>query len=321
MNHNEKVSICIVTQDNADSIRILLNSILTLKGKEALDVVIVDNYSVDQTKEIIDEFRDKLTINYIHGERRRSLAANRNLCVRKSTADIVVMVDSDTEFVQPVFIENVITIFYSNKDVGVLSPIVVDARTGLVQSLGLRKLLGMPYVFVFNFPNWNPDDLRNNRTLDLFKIDMIHGACFIFRKSIFEKIGGFDEYMEPYNFDEMDFAIRASLRWYKLFGSSTLEIRHYGGGTTGGFKREYRAELFIRHGMRSIIRNYSKKPMIGSFVLSLFAIGSIAVFTIENKRSSGLFIVFRSFLWALRHKSLSIINFAAQDVDLGETGS
>lgn len=303
-----KVSICVVTQDNADFIKILLKSLEILKHTEALDIVIVDNYSNDLTSEIVSGFRDKMNLDFIHLNKRRSLPANRNLCVQKSKGDIIVMIDSDVEFLQPEFIENVVNIFVKNKDVTMLAPIIVDSRTGLVQSLGLRKLLRIPYIFVFNFPGSNLDNLRKFRTLDLFKIDMIHGACFIFRKSLFRDIGGFDEYMEPYNFDEMDFAIRANLSGYGLFASSTIEISHYGGGTTGRFKKKYRAELLIRHGMRSIIRNYSKKPVSGPLILFLFMCGSALKLAFEYKERSVLLLMFRSLLWALNHVNLPIEN-------------
>lgn len=308
MSKNPKISICVVTQDNANYIEKLLNSIKKLKYLEILDIVIVDNHSNDSTREIINQFKGKMNINYTYAEERRPLPANRNLCVQKSIGDIIVMVDSDVEFIQPEFIDNIISIFVKYKEIAILSPIIIDSKTGLAQSLGLKKLLHIPYIFTFNFPGSNPDELHKLINLKLFKIDMIHGACFIFRKSIFTDINGFDEYMVPYNFDEMDFAIRAQLHGYQLFASSTVEIFHYGGGTTRGFKSESRAELFISHGMRSIIRNYSKKLVYGTLIFFLFMTSATFKLVVDLKERFSPLIIFRSVLWALNHKNLPIRN-------------
>ncbi|MGC8615397.1 MAG: glycosyltransferase family 2 protein, partial [Thermoprotei archaeon] len=43
----------------------------------------------------------------------------------------------------------------------------------------------------------------------VYPVDMLHGACFAIRREAFERLKGFDERMDPYNFDEMDLAIRA----------------------------------------------------------------------------------------------------------------
>ena len=126
----------------------------------------------------------------------------------------------------------------------------------------MSKIMKLPYIFRFCY------DVGSNR-----EIDMVHGACFIVRMQVFYTIGGFDEYMEPYNFDEMDFAIRAKKARFDIKALGNLKIRHYGGGTTSRITASNRAYLFVRHALRSIRRNNNgiKKIVVGFlFIAAVF---------------------------------------------------
>ncbi|MGC8726357.1 MAG: glycosyltransferase [Thermoplasmata archaeon] len=58
-------------------------------------MVIVDNNSNDKTQ---------ITITYVYRERPFSLPENRNFAVKKSKGKIIVMIDSDVEFIDKNFL-------------------------------------------------------------------------------------------------------------------------------------------------------------------------------------------------------------------------
>lgn len=306
-NKNYLISVCVVTQNNYKHMKLLLNSLFALYSSQEIEIIIIDNNSSDDTSKLINEFivLSKIKIKYIHRERSFSLPENRNLAVKNANGNIIVLIDSDVEFIDLNFFDTVKSIFYDNS-VFILSPLIIGRRDGLTQSLGLSRLFKMPYIFKFNFPNMKPEYVEKVTKNEIINIDMIHGACFIFRKSLLGKIGYFDEFMEPYNFDEMDFCIRASMNGFKLVATSKLKIIHYGGGTTNNFDKGIRARLFISHGFRSLIRNYKKRFLKGILIFLFFIATSYELF-IETKNFKSFKIVTECLIWALQNQNNPII--------------
>ncbi len=134
---------------------------------------------------------------------------------------------------------------------------------------------------------------------------MVHGACFLVKRRVFEIIGGFDEFMKPYNFDEMDFAIRAKLHGFKISAFNELKIRHYGGATTTRFNSSDRAYLFIRHALRSIRRNYAGFKRV--FVAITFC--SLAFFRmlLDIDQYLGHFVLLRSIVWQMQDGNAKVL--------------
>jgi GT2 family glycosyltransferase len=311
-NTNDLISICIVTQNNYNFMEKLLNSIFTLYQDSKIEIVIVDNNSKDNTSQLIEDFKNKgrIPIIYIKRKREFSLPENRNLAIKNSNGDIIVMIDSDIEFVDKKFFNTIRKIFQNN-DVSMLAPLIIFSKTGLTQSLGLENIFKIPYLFKFKFPNMNPkrvEELTNDR---LIEVQMIHGACFIFRKSLCEQIGCFDEFMEPYNFDEMDFTIRAYMHGFKIFATSKIYIMHYGGGTTNKFNIIQRAELFISHGFRSLMRNYKSKIFSLTLLSFIFFFAATYELLIESKKPLiSIQTTIKSFIWAINNKEKPLIKLA-----------
>ncbi len=307
---NNLISICIVTQNNYDYIKKLLNSISILyQDVENVEIVIVDNNSDDNTTHLIENFKDKthIPLTYVYRERRFSLPENRNLVVKKSKGKIIVMIDSDVEFIDKKFFDIIREIFQSD-NVSLLSPLIISSETKLTQSLGLTKIFRIPYLFKFNFPQVCPKIVKKLTNDRLIEIQMLHGACFIFRKSLCQSIGCFDEFMEPYNFDEMDFAIRAYMNKFKIFATSKISIIHYGGGTTSKFKKIQRAELFISHGFRSIVRNYEYNKLFLIVIILIFFIASTYELSMESKKPIvSIQVTIKSLIWAFSNRKRPLI--------------
>ncbi|MGC9124221.1 MAG: glycosyltransferase [Thermoplasmata archaeon] len=131
-NTNDLISICIVTQNNYNFMEKLLNSIFTLYQDSKIEIVIVDNNSKDNTSQLIEDFKNKgrIPIIYIKRKREFSLPENRNLAIKNSNGDIIVMIDSDIEFVDKKFFNTIRKIFQNN-DVIMLAPLIISSKTGL----------------------------------------------------------------------------------------------------------------------------------------------------------------------------------------------
>ncbi len=135
----------------------------------------------------------------------------------------------------------------------------------------------------------------------IYPVDMVHGACFSIKSESLKRLKGFDEYMNPYNFDEMDLAIRAKKLGLRILADTRTYVRHLGGGTTGRINKTLRGYLFIRHMFRSMFRNEGKKAyfMIPFYIALLF-------YAVPAGGYGNPIIAFKAFSWALKNRNVPL---------------
>ena len=92
-----KVSIIIPTYNRADVITRALNSVLA-QTETNYEVIIVDDASTDETKQIIESYLDP-RIRYLRHDKNKYAAAARNTGMEKATGQYIAFLDSDDEWV------------------------------------------------------------------------------------------------------------------------------------------------------------------------------------------------------------------------------
>lgn len=93
MEKHLSISVVIVTLNRAESLQDTLMS-LVRQERQPDEVVVVNNGSTDNTKEIVLNFRNKLNIKYIY-EGQRGIPHARNAGIRNATKDIIGFIDDD----------------------------------------------------------------------------------------------------------------------------------------------------------------------------------------------------------------------------------
>jgi len=87
------ISVVIVTLNRAMMLEELFVS-LTRQTRVPDEVVVVDNGSTDNTREIAENFKSRLNIKYVL-EKRKGIPIARNTGVQNSTGEIIVFTDDD----------------------------------------------------------------------------------------------------------------------------------------------------------------------------------------------------------------------------------
>ncbi len=87
------ISVVIITRNRAEWLKDVLTS-LTRQSRQPDEVIVVDNDSQDNTREVILGFSDRLNIKYVY-EAERGIPHARNAGIRNATGDIIASIDDD----------------------------------------------------------------------------------------------------------------------------------------------------------------------------------------------------------------------------------
>ncbi len=93
MDNNLSISVIIITRNRAESLKDALDS-LTRQSRQPDEVIIVDNDSKDNTREVALSFNDRLNIKCIY-EAIRGIPHARNAGIENATGDIIAYIDDD----------------------------------------------------------------------------------------------------------------------------------------------------------------------------------------------------------------------------------
>jgi glycosyltransferase involved in cell wall biosynthesis len=178
----KKITIIICTYNRCQSLADTLYSIAASSVPDSLqwEVVVVDNNSCDQTREVVEEFCRKHAgrFRYLF-EAQQGLSRARNTGVREAQGEIVVFTDDDVT-VEPMWLQNLAAPLHNGEWAG------AGGRTFLAETIPL--------------PTWLPPDGRyafgplvifdgGPHSCELHVPP--YGVNMAFQKIIFEKYGGF----------------------------------------------------------------------------------------------------------------------------------
>ena len=153
-----------------------------------VEVIVVNNNSTDQTKDIALAFQDKIPNLKVIDENRKGLLFARQTGFENSSGEIIANIDSD-HILTVGWLHKVLAYFDKDKDLVALSGPLVYYDLNTYERL-ITKIFYLPgYLF-------------HEVSLKLFKKGkMLQGGNFIIKKKIWEKAGGFDTKINFYGED------------------------------------------------------------------------------------------------------------------------
>jgi N-acetylglucosaminyl-diphospho-decaprenol L-rhamnosyltransferase len=233
------------------------------------NVIVVDNASTDNS---IDELSTiNIPLRIIKNQTNKGFAAACNQGARKSKAEFLLFLNPDT-----VLYENSLckAINYmkkrDNSNTGVCGIKLIDEENKIHKSCCyypksrhfLNRILGLNYLLPHKFKTHFMTDWEHNNNSS---VDHVIGAFYLIRKSIFEKVNGFDERFFVY-LEDIDLSLRVRKLGYGLVYLAESEAFHKGGGTSEQVKA---TRLFFS--IRSRILYSFKHFKLSSAIILFFA--------------------------------------------------
>lgn len=199
-----KVSIVIPNWNGAEKLRRNLPKVLKVKGVD--EIIVSDDVSTDNSVEIIEkEFPEVILVKR---ERNGGFSSNVNDGFKKATGELVFLLNNDA-VPEPDSIENVLIDF---TDPQVFS---VSCNTGGTWAWAEFK------DGFFWHKQMSEKVSKAHQTL------WASGGSAIFRKSIWDSLGGLDELYNPFYEEDMDIGYRATKRGYINLWEPKSKVEHY----------------------------------------------------------------------------------------------
>lgn len=183
---NPKVSIILPTYNGAKYLRQAIDSCLSQTYRN-IELIIVDDFSTDQTPEIIKSYEDP-RIKYIRNEKNQRLPRSLNIGFAASSGDYLTWT-SDDNFYLPQAIEKMLKYLEENKGEYVYADIFAFRED--------------------NFQGAEPVYLRDCEEMN--RCNCVR-ACFLYTRKVMEVVGEYDPDMEL--IEDYDYWVRIWQHFY-----------------------------------------------------------------------------------------------------------
>jgi GT2 family glycosyltransferase len=208
--------------------------------------IVVDNASTDGTLAAARRFPHA---RVIANDTNRGFAAAVNQAVRESEADFILLLNPDVILLTDI---SPLVASCDVEGVGASAGQLLGEDGRPQKGFGLRRF-PTPLTLTFEvlglnrlFP-WNPVNRRYRELVGnpgaAGEVDQPAGAFLLFRKRVWERLGGFDEAFYPIWFEDVDFCKRLREAGYKIVYNPAALARHRGGHSVRALPGECR-ELY-----------------------------------------------------------------------------
>lgn len=249
---------------------------------KSLEIVFVDNQSIDGSDRMIEEKYPLVSV--IRNNKNLGFGKANNIGAKSATGKYLVFLNTDTKL-------------HSN------------CLQELLSKMEEEKIdLAGPKILDFS----GHDYYKGRKlTLDIIgslswgkKTTMIEGCCLVMKKTVFEKLGGFDEDFFMYS-EDLDLCWRAWLYGLKVGLINSAVIDHYGGGSSlptmiGKEKhivpenRRYETE---KNTIKMMIKNASVSHLLLALPIMIsLIVGESFLYLITGQYKSSTFI-FKAVKW------------------------
>lgn len=230
------ISVIIVNYNVKYFLEQCLYSVQAALGKTKGQVIVVDNNSTDES---IQYLQPKFPfVQFIANKENTGFAKACNQGLAIATGEYILFLNPDTIVPEDCF-EKCIAFFNTTPDAGALGIKMIDGGGKFLKEskrsfpsplTSLFKLSGLSSLFPKSkmFARYHLGHLDNNQN---HEVSVLAGAFMMIRKSILDKIGGFDETFFMYG-EDIDLSYRIQQAGYKNYYFADSTIVHFKGEST-----------------------------------------------------------------------------------------
>ena len=254
------VSVIIVSYNVSAFLEKCLLSVLRSVGDLDVEVIVVDNNSVDNSAEMVrDHFPE---VQLIANSDNKGFAKANNQGIEEASGDYILILNPDTVVTEDT-LSTCVRFMREHEDAGAVGVKMVDgtgtflpeSKRGLPSPMSsLFKMTGVNSLFPKSnyFNSYYQGGLDPEETN---QVPVLTGAFFFARGELLKKIGGFDEDYFMYG-EDIDLSYRVLKEGYNNYYLPETSIIHYKGESTKRSSLEY-VKTFYRAMLIFVSKHYT----------------------------------------------------------------
>lgn len=239
-----KVTVVIPNYNGIKYIRGCMDSLRSQKG-EVFHILIIDNASKDGSLEILQQEYPEARV--ISLKENTGFCHAVNLGIRESKTPYVILLNNDT-IVKPDFVKNLVKTIEESEEI-----FSVSAQMLSMEDESILDGAGDGYCIL----GWAYSRGKGRPAKEYNKKADVFSACAgaaIYRKSIMEQIGYFDENHFAY-LEDVDIGYRARIYGYRNVYEPTAKVIHAGSAASGSRYNEFKTKLASANNAYVVIKN------------------------------------------------------------------
>jgi hypothetical protein len=202
-----RVSIVIPVHNKFEVTYHCLASLLLAPNRTSFEVIVVDDGSEAESLDKLDLITG---ITCLHNDTAQGFVRSSNRGGRHARGEFGVMLNNDTE-VTAGWLDALLEVFERFDLVGLAGGKLLYADGRLQEAGGIVWGNGQPWNYG---RNGNAADPKYNYVR---QVDYISGACIMLPKTLWDELGGFDDYYVPAYYEDTDIAFRVREKGTKPF--------------------------------------------------------------------------------------------------------
>ena len=212
---NSLTSIIILSYNALEYTKLCIESIRRHTRKGTYELIVIDNASNDGSAQWLQEQDD---IHLILNEENVGFPKGCNQGLRIAQGTELLLLNNDV-IVTPFWLDNMRTALYSQPRVGAVGCMTNSCSNEQSIDIGYDSLDGLEEAA----KNFNQQDSDK-----WYPWLLLVGFCLMFRRDVYERIGGLDEAFSPGNFEDDDYCLRMRQAGYELLLCGDTYIHHFG---------------------------------------------------------------------------------------------
>lgn len=277
-----QLSVIIVNYNVCYFLEQCLCSVLRAAGGISTEIIVVDNASQDESRKFLpDRFPE---VRFIWNENNAGFGRANNQALQIAKGDYLLLLNPDTLLPENV-LKVCLNFFASHPDAGALGMRMFDGRghylpeskrglpdawTAFFKLSGLIRLFPRhPRIARYYLGHLSPEEVQ--------EVEVLAGAFMMLPRSVYEKLGGFDEAFFMYG-EDIDLSYRITKAGYKNYYLPSPGIIHFKGEST---RKDIRYTRHFYEAMLIFVRkHYGKQPVFQKLAMELgiFLRGSLSGF-------------------------------------------
>jgi len=252
--HTENVDIIICVHDALEDVQRCLNSLLE-RTTQPYHLILVDDGSSESTASFLHEYADSHQALLLRSEIATGYTTAANRGMRVSSAEFLVLLNSDT-ILTPEWLDRLVTCIQSDQRVGIVGPLSNTASWQSVPKIEEGGDWASNPLPVGLSPDRMAQLIASNSARLYVQMPLLNGFCLMIRRKLLDEIGLFDEVNFGHGYgEEDDLVLRARNSGWKLNLADDVYIYH---AQSKSYSSDQRHTLSERAG--KILRNkYGEK--------------------------------------------------------------